>query len=43
MTHSSSTTKPIEISKKIIGVSVLNKESSAVSTIEKEAKIIELI
>ncbi|WP_114324966.1 NrdJb [Candidatus Colwellia aromaticivorans] len=43
MTHSSSTTKPIEISKKIIGVSVLNKESSSVSAIEKEAKIVELI
>jgi len=36
-------TKPIEISKKIIGVSVLNKENNAVVTAEEKAKIIELI
>ena len=43
MTDSSSTTKPIEISKKITGVSVVNKESNAVGALEKEAKIVELI
>jgi len=43
MTHADSATKPIEISKKIIGVSVLNKENNAVVTAEEKAKIIELI
>jgi len=47
MTSSSLNPKPIEISKKITGVSVLskeiNKESSTVSAKEKEAQRIELI
>ncbi len=47
MTHSSSTPKPIEISKKITGVSVLskeiNKENSTANTVEKDALQVELI
>lgn len=47
MTHVSSTPKPIEISKKITGVSVLskeiNKENNAANAIEKEAQQVELI
>ncbi len=51
MTHSASTPKPIEISKKITGVSVLskeinkeiNKENNSTAAQEKEAQILELI
>jgi hypothetical protein len=46
MTHSSSTTKPIEISKKITGVSVLSKEinkENITAAQEKEAKTVEII
>ena len=47
MTNSSSATKPVEISKKITGVSVLhkeiNKENSTANAIEKEAQRVELI
>ncbi len=43
MTNSASTPKPIEISKKITGVSVVNKEKSSVGALEKEAQRVELI
>ena len=43
MTNSSLTTQSIEISKKITGVSVVNKEDSTASKIEKEAQRVELI
>jgi len=50
MTNSSSPSKPIEISKKITGVSVLNKEnnsldknSNAVVALDKEAQTVEII
>jgi len=43
MTQSSSTPKPIEISKKITGVSVVNKETSAANAAKKEALRVEVI
>lgn len=43
MTHSSSASKPIEISKKITGVSVVSKETGAANSAAKEAKRIERI
>ena len=43
MTNSSSSTKPIEISKKITGVSVLTKEISSVVVPEKVAEAVEVI
>ncbi|MGL1956650.1 MAG: hypothetical protein OCD00_04970 [Colwellia sp.] len=43
MTQSSSLIKPIKISKKITGVSVVTKEDSAANTIEKKALQVELI
>ena len=41
MTNSSLTTQPIEISKKITGLSVVNQEDSTASKIEKEAQRVE--
>ena len=43
MTQSSSTPKPIEISKKITGVSVVSKETSAANAAKKEALRVEVI
>ena len=43
MTQSSSTAKPIEISKKITGVSVVSKETSAANAAKKEARRVEVI